>query len=57
MATSYMEIIDEVLAEDIETLEELYNEEIKPIIDFRKQIEKKEFEKQYNEVLKLEKEV
>lgn len=57
MLTSFMEIVDEVLAEDLEILGELYNEEIKPIVDYRKEQEKKRFEVLYKEVLKLEKEV
>lgn len=51
---SFIEVIDELIAEDIEIIEELVEEEIKPIIDYRKQLEKKIFEKAYKEVLELE---
>lgn len=51
-----MGISDEVINEDLAILEELIQEEIKPLIDYRKQLEKKIFDKAYKELLQLEKE-
>ena len=53
---SLIEIADEVIAEDMIVIEELIKEEIQPLIDYRKKLEKKIFEKAYTEVLDLEKE-
>lgn len=51
-----MEIVDELIEEEISIIDELIEEEIKPLLDYRKQLEKKIFEKAYKEVLGLEQE-
>lgn len=51
---SLIEITDELLAEDTEIIEELMEEEIQPIIDYKKELERKIFDKAYKEVLELE---
>ena len=54
--SEFIDIADEVIAEDLEIIEELIEEEIKPLIDYRKQLEKKIFDKAFEEVKTLEKE-
>lgn len=50
-----MKIVDETIAEELEIVEEVIRDEIKPIIDYRKNLENKIFNKAYKEVLDLEK--
>jgi hypothetical protein len=50
-------LIDEMLKEDKESVDEFIEEEIKPIADYIKAQRKKELEKEYEEVLKLEGEI
>ena len=55
--SEFMDITDEVIAEELGIIEEFIKEEVEPLIAYRKQQEKKAFDKLYTEVLELEKEV
>ena len=52
--TSFQEICDEIIDETVEIINELFAEEIFPLLKYRQQLEKKEFEKAYREVKELE---
>lgn len=52
--TSVMNLIDDIIAEDKEIIDELIEEEIKPIIEYKKKLQKEQFEREYREVLELE---
>ena len=51
---SFIEIVDELIAEDKKIIDEFLKEEMKPMVDYNKAQERKLFEKAYQEVLKLE---
>ena len=55
--SEFMDITDEVIAEELEIIEEFIKEEVEPLIKYKKEEEKKAFDKLYKEVLKLEEEV
>ena len=52
-----LEIMQEMVKEDIELMKEIILEDMIPLIQFREQLERKEFSKAYNEMKKLEEEV
>ncbi|KKN56449.1 hypothetical protein LCGC14_0572220 [marine sediment metagenome] len=52
-----LETMQELVKEDIELMKEIIAEDLIPLIQFREQIEKKEFNKAFNEMKKLEGEV
>jgi len=54
---SYLEMANEVIEEEKAIIAEVIAEEIQPIIEYRKKLEKEAFEKIYREVRKLEEEV
>jgi len=49
-------LIDEVMKQDMEAVDEFVEEEIKPIADYLKAQRKKQLEKEYEEVKRLEEE-
>ena len=51
---SFIEIVDELIAEDKEIIDEFLKEEMKPMVDYNKAQERKLFESAYKEVLELE---
>ena len=51
---SFIEIVDELIAEDKKIIDEFLKEEMKPMVDYNKAQERKLFESAYKEVLKLE---
>ena len=51
---SFIEIVDELIAEDKKIIDEFLKEEMKPMVDYNKAQERKLFNKAYEEVLKLE---
>ncbi|KKN72906.1 hypothetical protein LCGC14_0406100 [marine sediment metagenome] len=51
-----LEIMQELVKEDLELMREVIAEDILPLIQFREQLEKKEFEKAFREMKKLEEE-
>ena len=51
---SFIEIVDELIAEDKVIIDEFLKEEMKPMVDYNKAQERKLFNKAYEEVLKLE---
>lgn len=55
--TTFMDIVEEVIAEELAIIEEVIKEEIEPIIKQREEMKKKAFSKEYREILTLEKEV
>ena len=52
---SDLTLIDELIGEMKEVVDAFYKESIKPIQDFKKEKERKIFDKAYKEVLELEK--
>lgn len=52
-----LEVMRELVAEDIELMKEVISEDLLPLMQFREQLERKEFEKAHREMKKLEKEV
>jgi len=56
MKENLITLFDEVKKEDEEALEEWFEEEFKPIIDYIKDQRKKQLEKEYEEVKRLEEE-
>ena len=52
-----LEIMQEMVSEDIELMREVILEDLQPLIQFREQLERKEFEKAHREMKKLEGEV
>ncbi len=52
-----LEIMQGLVAEDIQLMQEVILEDIQPLIKFREQLERKEFEKAHREMKKLEEEV
>jgi len=57
MKENLLTLLDETIAEDMEIIDEWFEEEIQPLIDYQLEQEKKQNEKDYREVLKLEAEV
>ena len=51
-----LEIMESLVAEDIELMKEIITEDLFPLIQFREQLERKEFNKAFNEMKKLEEE-
>ncbi len=49
-----IEIMQELVAEDIELIREVITEDMIPLIKFREQLEKKEFERAHREMQRLE---
>ena len=54
---SSIELMQSIVAEDIELMKEIIAEDMIPLIKFREQLEKKEFEKAHREMLRLEEDV
>lgn len=54
---SYLEVANEVIAEERAIIAEVIEEEIQPIIEYREKLEREAFEKIYREVKRLEEEV
>lgn len=54
---SIIELMNECIAEDIEAICELMDEDITPMIKYRQKLEKEAFEKAYSELKKLEEEL
>ena len=52
-----LEVMQELVEEDIELMMEIIKEDMIPLIQFREQLERKEFEKAFKEMKKLEEEV
>jgi len=52
-----LEVMQELVKEDIELMKEIIAEDVIPLIQFREQLERKEFEKAFREMKSLEKEV
>jgi hypothetical protein len=57
MKENLLTLIDEMLKEDMESVDEFIEEEIKPIADYLKAQRKKQLEKEYEEVLRMEEEI
>lgn len=56
MNENLLTLIDEVMKQDMEAVDEFVEEEIKPIADYLKAQRKKQLEKEYEEVKRLEEE-
>ena len=52
-----LEVMQELVDEDIQLMQEIIAEDMIPLIQFREQLERKEFEKAHKEMRELEKEV
>ena len=52
-----LEVMRELVKEDIELMKEVISEDLLPLMQFREQLERKEFEKAHREMKKLEEEV
>ena len=52
-----LEVMQELVKEDIELMQEVITEDLLPLMQFREQLERKEFEKAHREMKKLEEEV
>ncbi len=52
-----LEVMQELVAEDIKLMQEVIMEDMLPLIQFREQLEKKEFNRAFQEMKKLEEEV
>ena len=52
--TNFQQTCDEIIDETVEIINELLDEEVKPLLEYRQQQEKKLFDKAYKEVLRLE---
>jgi hypothetical protein len=57
MTDNLLDLFREVIVEDKESIKEFIKVEIKPVADYLKSRRKKELEKEYEEVLKLEGEI
>ena len=49
-----IETMQEIVKEDMELMAEVIAEDMLPLVKFREQLEKKEFEKAHREMLRLE---
>lgn len=52
-----LEVMQLLVKEDLELMKEIITEDILPLIQFREQLEKKEFNKAFQEMKRLEEEV
>ncbi len=52
-----LEVMQELVKEDLELMREVIAEDMIPLIQFREKLERKEFEKAYREMKRLEGEV
>lgn len=52
-----LEVMQELVDEDLQLMQEVILEDIQPLIQYREQLEKKEFEKAFREMKRLEEEV
>ena len=52
-----LEVMQELVDEDIQLMQEIIAEDMIPLIQFREQLERKEFEKAHREMKRLEEEV
>lgn len=52
-----LEIMQELVKEDIELMIEVIAEDLRPLLQYREQLERKEFEKAHREMKKLEEEL
>lgn len=50
-------VMQELVKEDIELMQEVITEDLLPLMQFREQLERKEFEKAHREMKKLEDEL
>jgi hypothetical protein len=57
MKENLLTLIDDMLKEDMGAVDEFIEEEIKPIADYLKAQRKKQLEKEYEEVLRMEEEI
>ena len=55
--TIFMGVVDEVIAESLDVIDEVIKEEVEPIIKQRQEMEKKAFNRAYEELKKLESEM
>lgn len=55
--TTFMDLVEEVIAEELAIIEEVIKEEIEPIIKQREEMTKRAFNKEYADLKKLEAEV
>lgn len=53
---AFLTLAEEVIAEDIEVLQEFFREEFLPLIKYREQQEREAFNRAYRELQKLEEE-
>lgn len=51
-----LEVMQELVKEDLELMQEVISEDLLPLMQFREQLEKKEFEKAFREMKRLEEE-
>ena len=51
-----IEVMQELVKEDLELMREVIEEDMIPLIQFREKLERKEFEKAFQEMKKLESE-
>ena len=49
-----LEIMQELVKEDLELIQEVITEDLQPLVKFREQLERKEFERAFKELKKLE---
>ncbi len=52
-----LEVMQELVKEDISLMQEIIVEDLQPLMQFREQLERKEFEKAFRELKKLEEEI
>lgn len=52
-----LEVMQELVKEDIELMQEVIAEDLLPLMQFREQLERKEFNKAFQEMKRLEEEV
>ena len=52
-----LEIMQELVKEDLELMQEVIDEDLQPLVKFREQLERKQFEKALKELQRLESEV
>lgn len=52
-----LEVMQELVKEDIELMREVIAEDLLPLMQFREQLERKEFNKAFQEMKRLEEEV
>ena len=52
-----VDLINEMIAEDMVTLNRIFRDDFEPLIEHKEQLERKEFDKALAEVEKLEREI